>query len=71
MSANLQLVFSRDKSHRTLSITEPNANLTKAQVLSAMQRLVDHKVILSNSQPVDGVKNAYLSEVIITELEAA
>ncbi len=70
MSANLQLVFSRDKSRRTLSITEPSAELTKAQVLSAMQKLVDRQVILTNNQPVDTVKDAYLSEVTITELAA-
>ncbi len=71
MSANLQLVFSRDKSRRTLSITEPSSELTKAQVLAAMEKLIAHQAILTKNQPVDTAKDAYLSEVIITELEAA
>lgn len=71
MSANLQLVFSAGKSSRTLSITEPNTALTKAQVLSAMDRIIAQKAILATSQPVEGAKDAYLSEVIITELDAA
>ena len=66
MSADLHLVFSRDKSSRTLTITEPNPNLTKAKVLKA--NMVARKAILANKQVVDGVKTAYLSEVIVTEL---
>ncbi len=68
MSADLHLVFSRDKSSRTLTIIEPNPNLTKAKVLKAMENMVAHKAILANKQVVDGVKTAYLSEVIVTEL---
>lgn len=68
MSADLHLVFSRDKSNRTLTITEPNPNLTKAKVLKAMENMVARKAILANKQVVDGVKTAYLSEVIVTEL---
>jgi len=70
MSANLQLVFSRDKGHRTLTITDPKEGLTKEQVYAAMESLVNRQVILSSSKPVEGVKNAYLSEVTITELAA-
>ena len=70
MSADLHLVFSRDKSSRILTITDPNPNLTKAKVLKAMENMVAHKAILANKhkQVVDGVKTAYLSEVIVTEL---
>ena len=68
MSADLHLVFSHDKSSRTLTITEPNPNLTKAKVLKAMENMVARKAILANKQVVDGVKTAYLSEVIVTEL---
>ena len=57
-----------NKSSRTLTITEPNPNLTKAKVLKAMENMVAHKAILANKQVVDGVKTAYLSEVIVTEL---
>ena len=68
MSADLHLVFSRDKASRTLTITEPNPSLTKAKVLKAMENMVARKAILANKQVVDGVKTAYLSEVIVTEL---
>lgn len=68
MPADLHLVFSRDKSSRTLTITDPADNLTRAKVLKAMENMVARKAILSNKQVVDGAKTAYLSEVIVTEL---
>ncbi len=71
MSANLQLIFSREKARRTLTITEPNPNLTKAQVLAAMESIIGRQVILSSNKPVEAAKDAYLSEVKITELAAA
>lgn len=33
-----------------------------------MENMVARKAILANKQVVDGVKTAYLSEVIVTEL---
>ena len=68
MSANHHLVFSRNKSSQTLIITDQNSNLIKVKVLKAMKNMVAHKAILANKQVVDGVKTAYLSEVIVTEL---
>lgn len=68
MSANHHLVFSRHKSSQTLIITDQNSNLIKVKVLKAMKNMVAHKAILANKQVVDGVKTAYLSEVIVTEL---
>lgn len=71
MAADLHLVFSRDKSSRTLTITDPASDLTKSQVLKAMENIVSRRAILSNNQAVDGAKAAYLSEVVITELDEA
>ena len=67
-SANHHLVFSHNKSNQTLTITDQNSNLIKVKVLKAMKNMVAHKAILANKQVVDGVKTAYLSEVIVTEL---
>ena len=67
-SANHHLVFSHNKSNQTLTITDQNSNLIKVKVLKAMKNMVAHKAILANQQVVDGVKTAYLSEVIVTEL---
>ena len=68
MPADLHLVFSRDKSSRTLTINDPADGLTRAKVLKAMENMVARKAILSSKQPVDSAKTAYLSEVIVTEL---
>ena len=67
-STNHHLVFSHNKSNQTLTITDQNSNLIKVKVLKAMKNMVAHKSILANKQVVDGVKTAYLSEVIVTEL---
>lgn len=67
-STNHHLVFSHNKSNQTLTITDQNSNLIKVKVLKAMKNMVAHKAILANKQVVDGVKTAYLSEVIVTEL---
>ena len=69
MAADLHLVFSRDKARRTLTITNPSERLTKAQVLKAMNSIIARHAVLASGEAVDGVKDAYLSEVVITELD--
>ena len=50
MSANHHLVFSRNKSSQTLTITNQNSNLVKTKVLRAMRNMVARKAILTNKQ---------------------
>ncbi|MGM9539532.1 DUF2922 domain-containing protein [Anaerovibrio sp.] len=69
MPASLHLVFTKGTSTKTIIISEPNPNLKKAQAYEAMQAIVDKKAVLAAGEPVDGIKKAYLSEVIVTELE--
>lgn len=71
MSASLHLVFTQGTASKTLTITEPNLNLTKPEAIKVMENIIAKKVYLANNMPVTAVKDAYLSEVVITELEAA
>ena len=71
MAAKLHLVFSKGTGSKTITISNPNPNLTKAEAFEAMQEIVDKKAVLVNNVPVDGIKKAYYSDVIVTELEDA
>ena len=71
MAATLHLVFSKGTGSKTITISDPNPNLTKAEAFEAMQEIVDKKAVLVNNVPVDGIKKAYYSDVIVTELEDA
>lgn len=71
MAATLHLVFSKGTGSKTITISNPNPNLTKAEAFEAMQEIVDKKAVLVNNVPVDGIKKAYYSDVIVTELEDA
>ena len=71
MAATLHLVFSKGTGSKTITISGPNPNLTKAQAYEAMQAIVDTKAVLVKDVPVDGIKKAYYSDVIVTELEDA
>ena len=71
MAAKLHLVFSKGTGSKTITIINPNPNLTKAEAFEAMQEIVDKKAVLVNNVPVDGIKKAYYSDVIVTELEDA
>ena len=71
MAATLHLVFSNGTGSKTITISDPKPNLTKAQAYEAMQAIVDKKAVLVKDVPVDGIKKAYYSDVIVTELEDA
>ena len=71
MAATLHLVFSKGTGSKTITISDPNPHLTRAQAYEAMQAIVDKKAVQVNSVPVDGIKKAYYSDVIVTELETA
>lgn len=71
MAAKLHLVFSQGTSSKTLTVNQPNENLTKAQVQQVMEDIVNRKALLAKEKPVDGIKKAYLSDVKITELAVA
>ena len=71
MAATLHLVFSKGTGSKTITISNPNPNLTKAEAFEAMQEIEDKKAVLVNNVPVDGIKKAYYSDVIVTELEDA
>ena len=71
MAATLHLVFSKGTGSKTITISDPNPNLTKAQAYEAVQAMVDKKAVLGNDVPLDGSKQAYYSDVIVTELEDA
>lgn len=71
MAATLHLVFSKGTGSKTITISNPNPNLTKAEAFEAMQEIVDKKAVLVSNVPVDGIKKAYYSDVIVTELEDA
>ena len=65
MAAKLHLVFSKGTGSKTITISDPNPNLNRAQAYEAMQAIVVKDVL------VDGIKKAYYSDVIVTELEDA
>lgn len=69
MPANLHLVFSKGAGSRTITISDPNPNLKRAQAYVAMQAIVDKKAVLAGDTPVDGIKKAYYRDVIVTELD--
>ena len=71
MAATLHLVFRKGTGSKTITISDPNPNRTKAQAYEAMQAIVDKKAVLVKDVPVDGIKKAYYSDVIVTELEDA
>ena len=71
MAATLHLVFSKGTGSKPITISDPNPHLTRAQAYEAMQAIVDKKAVQVNSVPVDGIKKAYYSDVIVTELETA
>ena len=71
MAATLHLVFSKGTGSKTITISDPNPNLNKAQAYEAMQAIVDKKAVLVKDVPVDGIKKAYYSDIIVTELEDA
>ena len=72
MAKKLNMVFTRgESSTKTITISDPNPNLNRAQAYEAMQAIVDKKAVLVKDVPVDGIKKAYYSDVIVTELEDA
>ncbi|MDD3114499.1 MAG: DUF2922 family protein [Anaerovibrio sp.] len=71
MAASLHLVFSQGNSSRTVAVSEPKAALTRGEVQKAMEDIVSLRTLLAGKKPVDAVKAAYLSEIVITELDAA
>ena len=71
MAATLHLVFSKGTGSKTITISDPNPNLKKSEAFEVMQEIVDKKAVLVSDVPVDGIKKAYYSDVIVTELEDA
>ena len=69
LAVKLHLVFSKGTGSKTITISDPNPNLNKAQAYEAMQAIVDKKAVLVKDVPVDGIKKTYYSDVIVTELE--
>ena len=71
MAATLHLVFSKGTGSKTITISDPNPDLTKAQAYEVMQEIVDKRAVHVGDVPGDGIKKAYYSDVIVTELEDA
>ena len=71
MATTLHLVFSKGTGSKTITISDPNPNLKRAQAYEVMQEIVDKHAVKAGDVPVDGIKKAYYSDVIVTELEGA
>lgn len=63
MSANHHLLFSRNKSNQTLTITDQNSNLIKAKVLKAMKNMIARKTIPANKKIVELKKEYYTTTI--------
>ena len=63
MSANHHLVYSRNKSSQTLTITDQNSNLIKAKVLKAMKNMISRKTISASKKIVELQKEYYTTKV--------
>ena len=63
MSANHRLVFSRNKSSQTLTITDQNSNLVKTKVLRAMRNMVARKTIPASKKIVELQKEYYTTTI--------
>lgn len=73
MAKNLILTFSQGKRSKSLSLSNPKLDLHKSDVLPVMQDIVDkHALLVKGADdamlPVDGIKDAYYKETIITPL---
>ena len=63
MSADYHLVFSRNKSSRTLTITDQNSTLIKVKVLKAMKNMVSRNTLLASKKIVELQKEYYTTKV--------
>ena len=63
MSANHHLVFSRNKSSQTLTITDQNSTLIKVKVLKAMKNMVARKTIPASKKIVELQKEYYTTTI--------
>lgn len=73
MAKNLILTFSQGKRSKSLSLGNPKLDLKKSDVLPVMQDIVDKQALLVKDTedamlPVDGIKDAYYKETIVTPL---
>ena len=73
MAKKLNMVFTRGESGtKTISLAEPKDGITASEVKGVMQNIVDKDVFqFDDGFPIDGIKKAYYSDVIVTELEDA
>ena len=53
----------------TLSIPDPREDVTKADVVTAAEEIVDKKAVLSTGNPVKAFKRAYVRTIEEKELE--
>ena len=63
MPANHHLLFSRNKSNQTLTITDQNSNLIKAKVLKAMKNMIARKTIPASKKIVELQKEYYTTTI--------
>ena len=63
MSANHHLIFSRNKSSQTLTITDQNSNLIKIKVLKAMKNMVARKTIPASKKIGELQKEYYTTTI--------
>ena len=53
----------------TISIPDPREDVTKAEVTTAAEEIVEKKAVLSAGAPVAAFKRAYIRTIQETELE--
>ena len=63
MSANHHLVFFRNKSSQTLTITDQNSTLIKVKVLKAMKNIMARKTIPA-SKKIEELQKEYYTTTI-------
>lgn len=68
MAQTLNMIFTKGTSTKSVSLSDHKEGLTKAQVHGVMQKIIDHKALGTDTEAVDGIKNAYLKDIEVHEL---
>lgn len=69
MTSKLTMVFElADAKEFKLNLVDPKENLTKAEVDTVMQNIIDSNAILKDEQAATGIKEAYITTTTKTVL---
>ncbi|KGR77775.1 DUF2922 domain-containing protein [Ureibacillus manganicus] len=70
MALTLEMKFNLENGKTlTLSVSEPKENITPAEVVTAMQTIIDQDVFHSEGYAIIGINQARIVERNVSELE--